>query len=50
MIAAAEARLAKSVLFSDTVAADITITGSLTVSGVCHACLIYLDTTNSVVQ
>lgn len=34
-MAAAEARLSKSVLFSDTVAADVTITGSLTVLGVC---------------
>ncbi|XP_050714073.1 uncharacterized protein LOC126997069 isoform X2 [Eriocheir sinensis] len=33
VVAAAEARLAKSVLFSDTVSADVTITGSLTVLG-----------------
>ncbi|XP_063885132.1 uncharacterized protein LOC135113643 [Scylla paramamosain] len=34
IIAAAESRLAKSVLFSNTVSADVTITGSITISGV----------------
>lgn len=33
-MAAAEARLAQSVLFSNTVLANITVTGSITISGV----------------